>query len=275
MRSRCWSILILAILLNYVGCSSKQRSREKPSIGVTTSWLEAAVRDVAGQDVDVVCLLPPGDCPGHFDLSPGMVRRLSRCEILFRFGFQSGVDEKLSGLTSRGLRIVEVVRTDGLCIPDVYLDACGQIADVLGGTSAAAEELRDRLSTVESRLSGLSASVHRKIEDAGLRGEKVLCSDRQEQFCRWLGLDVAATFPRADDMSSSSLQELLSTAQKSNVRAVIANLQEGRKAADSIAQRLDATVIVFSNFPSKEAAQAGFEELLLDNVRSLIEGTRR
>jgi ABC-type Zn uptake system ZnuABC Zn-binding protein ZnuA len=268
--------LSVAFLLALGGCAGKRRSPEEPRIGVTTSWLEAAVRDVAGQDVDVVSLLPPGDCPGHFDLSPEMVRRLSRCEVLFRFEFQRGVDEKLSGLTSRGLRIVEVARTDGLCVPEVYLDACRQIADGLQGTSAApAEGLTERLAAVESRLSKLSASVQKEVEDAGLRGRKILCSDHQERFCRWLGLDVAATFPRADDMSSSSLHELISTAQKSNVRAVIANLQEGRQAADSIAQRLDVPVIVFSNFPSKEAAQAGFEELLLDNVRSLIEGRRR
>ncbi len=276
MLGRCCMILSLGVILGFGGCSDKQRSAERPGIGVTTTWLASAVRDIAGRDVDVVCLLPPGDCPGHFDVSPGMVKRLSRCEVLFRFDFQRGVDETLSGLTSRGLRVVEISGTDGLCVPVVYLEACRQIAEVVRTTSEVpAEKLADRLSAVESRLSSLMSRIAKMTEDARVRGEKVICSEHQEQFCKWLGLDVVATFPRAENMSSSFVQQLIAAAEESNVRIVIANLQEGRKAADSIAQRLGASVVVFSNFPAMDSDQAQFEALVLDNVQSLIKGVSR
>jgi len=268
--------LLLPALLSLSGCSKHSGSETKPPIGVTTSWLECAVKDVAGGRFETVRLSPPGDCPGHFDLSPGTVRLLSRCSLLFRFDFQKALDRKLSGLTTRGLRIVSVAMPGGLCVPERYLDACRQVQAALERRNpGCAEELRSRLTSVEKRLADLSAVVRRKIADAGLRGEKVVCSEHQSSFCRWLGLEVVAEFSRAENMTSSAVKQVIAAGERSGARIVIANLQEGRQAADSIAKRLHAAVIVFSNFPSMDSEQQRFDDLVLGNLESLVRGAKR
>lgn len=264
---------LLLGLLWVSGCSERHRSTSKPRVGVTTSWLECAVKDIAGFRVGTVRLLPPGDCPGHFDLSPGTMSLLSRCSLLFRFDFQEGLDSKLSPLASKGLRTVSVATPGGLCVPDSYLEACRQVERALAEAYPdSAEEFRFRLKGVEARLSGLSAALREKVASSGLLGEKVVCSEHQSSLCRWLGLNVVAEFSRAENMTSSALQEVIAAAERSGVRLVIGNLQEGRQAADSIARRLGATVVVFSNFPSMGPEQRGFDDLVLSNVESLIRG---
>jgi len=272
----CTLPLLLLTLFAVGGCSKGPRSPNKPQIAVTTSWLECAVRDIAGERFETVRLLQPGDCPGHFDLAPGTLKRLSRCSLLFRFDFQEGLDSRLSGLASRSLRIVSVAMPGGLCVPDSYLDACRQMECALRETYPGyADTFHGRLAVVEKRLAALSGAARARIADAGLRGKKVVSSDHQSLFCRWLGLEVVAEFTRAENMTSSAVKEVIAAAERSGARLIIANLQEGRRAADTIARRLHATVIVFSNFPSMESDQKQFDDLFLHNLQSLIRGGER
>ena len=275
MRGSNRMTLIVLAILGIAGCSDKPTGVEAPRVGVTTTWLQCAVRDIAGEQFEILCLLPPGDCPGHFDVSPGTIRRLSRCPLLFRFDFQRGVDNKLSGMTSRGLRIVEVNGTRGLCVPDSYLEACRRVAEALAKRyPASAERFRSRLLAVEERVSSLAETAKTKVADGGFRGVKVIASGRQEMFCGWLGLDVVAALPRAENTTSSALEKLIALGEASGVRLIVSNLQEGRRAADSVAQRIEASVVVFSNFPSMDSGQQRFDDLLLNNLASLIQGAK-
>lgn len=268
-------LLLLPAFFSLSGCSKAPRSQKKPPIAVTTSWLDCAVRDIAGERFETVRLLPPGDCPGHFDLAPGTLSRLSRCSLLFRFDFQEGLDSRLSGLASRGLRIVSVTVPEGLCVPENYVEGCRQVkAAIEEMYPSSAEQFGPRIAEVERRLSDLSAMVRRRIAGAGLRGKKVVSSDHQSSFCRWLGLEVVTEFSRAENMTTSAVQQVIVAAERSGAGLVIANLQEGRQAADSIAQRLAAKVIVFSNFPSMDSDQRRFDDLVVSNLRSLIRGAR-
>jgi zinc transport system substrate-binding protein len=278
MNHRIVTTIILTLssaALVLCGCAQLPSSPKKPHVAVTTSWIACAIKDVAGDRFEIVRLLPPGDCPGHFDLSPGTMKNLSRCSILFRFDFQKGLDTKLAGLTSRGLRVVSVAMPGGLCVPDRYLDACRQVARVLQKKYPALSGVfSSRLAELANRLSGLSAKTRAQIAAAGLEGKSVICSEHQAEFCRWLGLRVISEFCRAENMSSSGITNLIAASERSGVRLVVANLQEGRQAADSIAERLHATVVVFSNFPSMDSGQRRFDDLVLANLKSLLRGTK-
>ena len=48
---------------------------------------------------------------------------------------------------------------------------------------------------------------------------------------------------------------------------------EGRRVANALAKRLGAKVVVFGNFPAPapDNGQASFDDLLVDNVRALVE----
>ena len=55
---------------------------------------------------------------------------------------------------------------------------------------------------------------------------------------------------------------------------MVANRPEGRRAADALAKRLGAQVVVLGNFPDPQEGHALFDDLLRANVNLLIEAGR-
>ena len=87
MRPAVISIPLVA--LGLIGCGRSARLPVHPQIATTTSYLEAAVHDLLGEDFSVLRLAEPGTCPGHFDIRPSQVLELRQCGVLLRFDFQA------------------------------------------------------------------------------------------------------------------------------------------------------------------------------------------
>jgi len=259
-----------------LGCREGKASEGGPGIAVTNSYLECAVRDLWGEDVEVLCLAPPGMCPGHFDMSPGQVQQLKGCQLLLRFDFQQGTEEKLARLRAGGLDVRPIVPSGGLCVPDTYAGICRQVCQVLSHAyPERAARLMDRLKAVEERLTALGAEVRTSLVDSGVAAAEVLVSNHQAQFARWLGLEPIAAFVGSDVETVAHIDHCLRQAAGRNVRFVIANRQEGIALAQALADRCGARAVVFGNFPEMREPGAGFDELLRDNVRSLCEAATR
>jgi hypothetical protein len=84
-----------------------------------------------------------------------------------------------------------------------------------------------------------------------------------------------ATFLGSDIETVSNIDHCLQQAEGHDIRFVIANQQEGTSLAQSLAQRLDAQAVVFSNFPDDAADGRGFDALLQANVASLLEAAAK
>ena len=70
---------------------------------------------------------------------------------------------------------------------------------------------------------------------------------------------------RPEEVSPREFEELLG--QKA--AAVIANLQEGTQAAESLAKRKGIPLVVFSNFPDTEGYGTGYDGLMEANLGRL------
>jgi len=262
--------LVPLLVFSTAGC--RRQSDRAAAVAASNSLLECAARDLLGQSAPIMRLAEPGMCPGHFDVRPSQVAALRRCRVLLRLDFQKSLDAKLAGARDDGLRIAEVRITGGLCEPDSYLAACRQTADALveaGLLDGAAAE--HRLGRIADRMGRLAAEC--KQAAGPLRGTPVVASVHQEAFCRWLGLKVVATFRAADVESAQRLDDAIRIAKGRNVRLVVANLPEGRRAADFLADGLGGRVVVFGNFPALDDGHCRFDDLVRDNVARLLEAT--
>ena len=87
---------ILVLLLVFVVTGSTSRTEQKKPIVVTTSMLECAAREVIppAQGFDIVRILPPSACPGHFDLSPRVVPLIRSAVIVVRHDYQDMLEKK-------------------------------------------------------------------------------------------------------------------------------------------------------------------------------------
>lgn len=256
---------IAALLL--AGCDDEPAER-KTAVAVSSPYIEAAVKDLLGDETTLVSLAGPNMCPGHFDMRPSQLRELANARLLLRFDFQEGLDKKLAG-RELSPEIVSIVPSGGLCVPDTYLGVCRQLAERFTADRTMSRADADRrLAEIERRMADLREEITGKIDAAGLRDVPVLCSEHQEEFCRWLGLRVASRFPSADTASTGGIEKAVNDANAARVRIIVANRPEGRRAADALADRFDAPVVVFDNFPDPSRPEA-FDALVRGNIASL------
>jgi zinc transport system substrate-binding protein len=267
-------ILVFSAILSCIltGCKNRDAEQNQPEIAVTNSYLQCVVKDLCEDRKELFCLTPPGMCPGHFDISPGQVNKLCKCKILLRFDFQKGIDESLSRMKDKGLKIGSVQALAGLCVPETYLAACQDVCNILSQQYPEKEEqYKQREKLIEKRLENLSSKLLTKIKRSGLETAKVLASNHQARFCDWLGLETIATFVGSDVETVSNIQKCLEKAKEHNIRFIIANKQEGTALAEALAERLGAKVVVFSNFPDVDNRANAFDRLLSENVQVLLE----
>ncbi len=266
-------IVVLSATISYIltGCKNTASDQNPPEIAVTNSYLQCVVEDLCDDQKEVFCLAPPGMCPGHFDISPGQVNKLCKCRILLRFDFQKGIDESLSRMEDKGLKIVSVRALPGLCVPETYLAACQDVCSILSQQYPEREEqYKQRVKLIEKRLENLGAELLMKIKRSSLGTAKVLASNHQVEFCNWLGLETIATFVGSDAETVSNIQNCLGKAKEYNISFVIANKQEGTALAEALAERLGAKVVVFNNFPNVDNRPDNFDWLLSENVQALL-----
>lgn len=269
--ARC-GIGLLGLLLLSSACQRSSMPVGGPKIATTTSYLEAAARDLLGDNLHVVRLAEPGACPGHFDLRPSQVAELRQCRTLFRFDFQKSLDAKLDATGTHPLRISSVALPNGMGHPDSYRAACRQIADHLVGLELLSRTNADaRLGAIADRLDALSRDATQRVAQAGFPGSPVLASGHQRDFCEWLGLHVVATFRAADTASIGDVEEAIDAGTLARVRLVVANLPEGRRTADALAERLKARVVVFANFPALQDGRVSFDRMMSANVEALLQ----
>ena len=168
MRTTPLSLLLLALAV--VGCHRSEAPAGGPQIATTTSYLEAAARDLLGDNLSVVRLAEPGTCPGHFDIRPSQVAELRQCRALLRFDFQNIARRQ----TRRGGHQPTARRASlasgGMCRPDSYLAACRQIADHLVSLDLLARTDADtRLQAIASRHDALSRDATNGVTRAACR----------------------------------------------------------------------------------------------------------
>jgi ABC-type Zn uptake system ZnuABC Zn-binding protein ZnuA len=258
-------------LLVLPACHRSTAPASGPKIATTTSYLEAAARDLLGDNLSVVRLAEPGTCPGHFDIRPSQVAELRQCRALLRFDFQKSLDAKLAGSGTNGLRVAEVALRSGMGRPDSYLAACRQVADHLVALDLLARtNANTRLQAIASRLDALARGATNRLAQTGLAGSPVIASAHQRDFCEWLGLRVAAAFRAADTASIGEIEEAIDAGKLAQIKLVIGNLPEGRRTADALAERLKARVVVFENFPALRNGRVSFDEMLSANVETLL-----
>ena len=263
--------ILLAFLVGLNGCQRSSSPVTTPRIATSTSYLEAAARDLLDNHVGVLRLAEPGTCPGHFDMRPSQVVELRQCRVLLRFDFQKSLDAKFAHPGDHGPRVAEIGLHGGMCLPGSYLIACRQAADHLVAAGLLSRTNADtRLHAIAARLDAVSRKATNRVAQAGLAGSPVIASAHQRDFCEWLGFKVVATFRAADTASISEIEAAIAAGNLGQIKRVIANLPEGRRTADALGERLGARVVVFENFPALRHGRVSFDEMLSTNLEALL-----
>ncbi len=255
------SLLVWSLLVGFV---------HGQAVVVTTTMLESAVRALVGDTIQVVRLLPPGSCPGHFDLEPNQLRGLSEARVVVRHHFQASMDATLlkSGLLRERIAVVETA--EPMTIPSQYAKAAVFLARRL--TTAFPEQA----SSIGLRL-GVLREMARLREDkirdrcARLSGRKVISAVHQVDFCSWLGLEVVGVFESGAEESARNLGRVVALARAGGAELVVGNLQWGTRHLEALSENTGLPGAMLSSFPVTGRPDA-YWDLVERNVAALLRG---
>lgn len=275
MRKRLFiAVIILGLLI--VGASPLLGCAQRPGLEVVTgtSLIADIVKDIGGGKIQVRNIIPPGSCPGHYDVKPGDIEALAKGKFFLIHHWQRG-HENIKGLIraannpNLAIKVIEV--KGNWMAPPVQAKAVNKIATVLAEIDKDnSAYYHRRAKERQEAILAKSEEVRSKLDKAKIDGMKVICADKQAGFVRWVGFEVVATYGRPEELTVTKVAEIVAKAKAAGVALVIDNLQSGPKAGKGIARDIGAIQVTLSNFPGGFKRADTWEKALDRNVELLL-----
>jgi len=268
------AVLVLAALLLPLSCTSS--SVASVDIMAGSSLITNIIQDVADGKLEPRTLIPPGMCPGHYDVKPSDIEALANSKGLFIHDYQENF-KNITGLIEAADNpnlIVRVLDVKGNWMaPPVQAEAVDKIAQALGeidqeNSAHYQKKAAERAQAILAKGEG----VKNRLLEAGVEEVTVICADMQAGFAEWAGFDVLAIYGRPEDLSVAEVENLVVESKEAGVALVIDNLQSGATAAsETMAQDIGAAQVTISNFPGGFEDTETWEKALDKNVDLLLE----
>jgi zinc transport system substrate-binding protein len=265
------AVLILANLFTLSSCT-----QQSADIMAGSSLIANIIQDVADDKVETRTLIPPGTCPGHYDVKPSDIVALANSKALFIHDYQENF-ENITGLIEAAENpdlIIKVLNVTGNWMtPPVQAEAVDKIAQALGEIDP--ENAAYYEGKADERAQAILAKGE-EVEDRLLEAEvdevKVICADMQAGFVGWAGFNITATYGRPEELSPADVEQLVTDAIEAGVALVIDNLQSGATAtSETMAQDIGAIQVTISNFPGGLENTETWEKAIDKNVDLLLE----
>jgi len=252
LGKKAWMAVLAAVLITVAALGCQSESAERLKVATGTTHIADIVQELGGEKVEVINIVPPGMCPGHFDLKPADVEKLAKAKLLLYHDWQEKLFTKdlLASVGNQGLDAVSIAVTGNWMVPPVRKQAVERIAAVLSEKDPANKDFyQANASRLIARIEEKNREVQAKLEAAGIKGTKVLCAEMQQGFLSWAGLEVVGTYGRPEELTPRLLQDLTEKGRREGVRLVVDNLQSGPEAGAPFAQELKVPRVTLSNFP--------------------------
>ena len=266
---------LLIVLITCVSFSSCiQTTTDALKVVTSTSLLAFIVEQIGDDTLEVVNIIPPTQCPSHFDVKPGDIQKLSEADIFFMHGWQGEkfTTDLITSAENPSLTVVKVDMQGNWMTPSVQIKATDKLISELcqidPDNCPIYEESAIKYQTTISRKGDELKDILSKVNTSKVN---VLCAEQQAGFVKWAGLNIAGTFGRPDSLTPQVIKELVDKGRAEDVTLIIDNLQSGPDAGASIAEELGCNRIILSNFPGGFDDTETWEKAIEKNVALLLE----
>lgn len=217
----------------------------------------------------VEAVLPPGQCPGHYDVKFSDIEKMKKADLVVSFKGMSFLRE--TGAGGRKPLLVDAGGRNWMA-PDSYLHGLDLLAGALSKCFPDdGDAILKRKDEAAREVRDTSRSLLRRIQRAGLSGKAVIASSMQKEPLAWMGFFVIGEYGRPETMSAGEIVRLVRTGKERRAIAVVDNLQSGPDAGKGIAETLGVPHVVLTNFPSPE----GYLATLGQNVDAVTAALRK
>lgn len=266
-------ITVMVFLCVSTGFSSNAREGKAGRLrGIVTadtilSGMAAAL--LPPERYSVEAILPPGQCPGHYDVKLSDVEKMKKADLNISFRGMGFMNK--SGDGGAPQLFVEAGDRNWMAPPS-YIYGLSIIAAELGNRFP-----EDRAAIMGRKKVAISAVKKKsdllagKLRESGTYGYPVIASSLQKETLAWMGFRVIGEYGRPEAMSARELVRLTKIGREQKVIMVVDNLQSGPDAGKGIAEALDVPHVVLTNFPSEKGYAATLEE----NVNCVLKAAKK
>ena len=271
-------ILVLSLVIASIlsGCEPAKTPQLK--VVTSTSLITQIVERVGGDMVDVVNIIPPAQCPGHFDVKPGDIQKLADADLFLLHGWQGEMfsQDLIASANNPDLTVaaidVRVGENPDWMTPPVQQAAVDKITTALSEVDAEnSSAYQQSAAELKAQIEAKEAEIKARLAEENLASINVMCADMLVGFVQWTGLNVVAVFGRPDSLTPQVVQELVDTGREENVTLIIDNLQSGQDAGLPIAMDIGCKRIILSDFPGGFDNTETWEKAIDYNIELILE----
>jgi len=279
-------MVIVALIFSLVvgtilgGCESADTTKLK--VVTSTALIAQIVERIGGNMVDVVNIIPPAQCPGHFDVSPNDIQKLADADLFLMHGWQGEkfTEELIASADNPDLTVVQINVSVGentnWMTPEVQLAAVDKIVDTLtqedNQNSTAYKDLADDYKGI---ITTKGNELETELAQKGLNSVNVMCNEQLNGFIQWTGLNIVAVYGRPDSLTPQVVKDLVDKGREEGVTLLIDNLQSGADAAKGIAEELGCVQITITNFPGGYDNTETWEKAIDYDVELILEAINK
>jgi zinc transport system substrate-binding protein len=209
---------------------------------------------------EIASILPPGQCPGHYDVKLSDIARVKRATLVVSFAgmpFMGNVEMD----SARSLLIDSEGRN--WMTPDSYIAGLNLLAVKLSERFPEYEsEIAVRREHAILEVNATNRKLSERLRHGGVVQRPAITSSMLKEPLEWMGFRVVGEYGRPESISAKEISVLIRIGREKKAAIVVDNLQSGPEAGAGIAEALGIPHVVLSNFPSEK----GYAATLADNV---------
>ena len=217
----------------------------------------------------VEAILPPGQCPGHYDVKLTDIAKIKKAVLTVSFRDMPFMNKALA---DGGAHLLLDTGGRNWMTPDSYVYGLSVVAEGLAmhlPEERAGIMARKERAGLEVRIR--ADNLRKKIIQPGTLGKAVIASSMQKETVEWMGFRVVGEYGRQEALSVRDVTALSRIGRDKHVVMIVDNLQSGPDEGKGIAETLKVPHVVLTNFPSEKGYLATLEE----NVNTVLGATRR
>lgn len=261
-------IAVIALVCFSAGCSNSSKDGNERAVrGIVTSdtILSGMIATLLPPNrYSVEAILPPGQCPGHYDVKLSDIEKMKKAALNVSFKGMPFMNK--TGLEVRAQLLVDAEDRNWMA-PDSYIYGLGVLAGELSRYFPEdKDEIMKRKEGAISEVRAEANSLIEKIKKTGAFGKPVIASAMQKEPLQWMGFHIVGKYGRPEAISARGIVHLSKIGKDQRAIAVVDNLQSGPDTGKGIAETLGVPHIVLTNFPSEK----GYLDTLGENVNAVL-----
>ncbi len=217
---------------------------------------------------EVLTILPPAQCPGHYDIKLTDVEKLRNADLVVSF---AGMPFMEKADIDPARRLFLDPKGRNWMAPDSHITGLHILAEELSKRFPKEKEwIYRRLHNSARSIEAQARALKHRLKLAGAEGAPVLASAMQKESLEWMGFRVVGQYGRPESMSAKDIVRLSQIGKQMKAVLVVDNLQSGPEAGKPISEFLKIPHVTLTNFPSEK----GYEASLNENASSLLAALR-